>query len=140
MGAERAPQAADVPAGSVVALRNAEFNLLLAFLSAPQRVLAREHLLTGHASTTPRSTTGRLMCRWEGSVGRSKSIRSRRDSWSPNVAPATFPSPRGHRGSRLHLPRAPAAPRHTRRLKRTHPKTEKRRIRVSSLGGVPLAS
>ena len=33
------------PQGSVVALRNGEFNLLLAFLSAPQRVLGREQLL-----------------------------------------------------------------------------------------------
>ncbi|WP_326542755.1 response regulator [Pseudorhodoferax sp.] len=33
------------PAGQPVALRNSEFNLLLAFLSAPQRVLTREQLL-----------------------------------------------------------------------------------------------
>ena len=33
------------PAGNVVPLRNGEFNLLLAFLSAPQRVLGREQLL-----------------------------------------------------------------------------------------------
>jgi DNA-binding response OmpR family regulator len=33
------------PGGDVVALGNAEFNLLVAFLSAPQRVLAREQLL-----------------------------------------------------------------------------------------------
>lgn len=33
------------PTRAVVELRNAEFNLLLAFLSAPQRVLAREQLL-----------------------------------------------------------------------------------------------
>jgi two-component system, OmpR family, response regulator len=33
------------PKGEVVALRNGEFNLLLAFLSAPQRVLGREQLL-----------------------------------------------------------------------------------------------
>jgi two-component system OmpR family response regulator len=33
------------PQGSPVALRNGEFNLLLAFLSAPQRVLGREQLL-----------------------------------------------------------------------------------------------
>ena len=32
-------------AGRPVALRNSEFNLLLAFLSAPQRVLTREQLL-----------------------------------------------------------------------------------------------
>jgi DNA-binding response OmpR family regulator len=33
------------PAGVVVGLRNGEFNLLLAFLSAPERVLGREQLL-----------------------------------------------------------------------------------------------
>jgi DNA-binding response OmpR family regulator len=33
------------PDGQVVPLRNGEFNLLIAFLSAPQRVLAREQLL-----------------------------------------------------------------------------------------------
>jgi two-component system, OmpR family, response regulator len=33
------------PEGEAVALRNGEFNLLLAFLSAPQRVLGREQLL-----------------------------------------------------------------------------------------------
>jgi two-component system, OmpR family, response regulator len=33
------------PAGVAVPLRNGEVNLLIAFLSAPQRVLAREHLL-----------------------------------------------------------------------------------------------
>ncbi len=33
------------PAGAVVPLRNGEFNLLLAFASAPQRVLTREELL-----------------------------------------------------------------------------------------------
>ena len=33
------------PAGRPVELRNSEFNLLLAFLSAPQRVLTREQLL-----------------------------------------------------------------------------------------------
>ena len=33
------------PGGEVVPLRNGEVNLLIAFLSAPQRVLAREHLL-----------------------------------------------------------------------------------------------
>jgi DNA-binding response OmpR family regulator len=33
------------PAGRAVELRNSEFNLLLAFLSAPQRVLTREQLL-----------------------------------------------------------------------------------------------
>jgi two-component system, OmpR family, response regulator len=33
------------PNGEVIALRNGEFNLLLAFLSAPQRVLGREQLL-----------------------------------------------------------------------------------------------
>jgi two-component system OmpR family response regulator len=33
------------PEGAVVGLRNSEFNLLLAFLSAPQRVLGREQLL-----------------------------------------------------------------------------------------------
>ena len=33
------------PAGETLALRNAEFNLLLAFLAAPQRVLSRERLL-----------------------------------------------------------------------------------------------
>ena len=33
------------PGGEVVPLRNGEINLLIAFLSAPQRVLAREHLL-----------------------------------------------------------------------------------------------
>lgn len=33
------------PDGQPVALRNSEFNLLLAFLSAPQRVLAREQLI-----------------------------------------------------------------------------------------------
>jgi two-component system, OmpR family, response regulator len=33
------------PGGEVVALRNGEFNLLVAFLTAPQRVLAREQLL-----------------------------------------------------------------------------------------------
>jgi DNA-binding response OmpR family regulator len=33
------------PTGTVVGLRNGEFNLLLAFLSAPERVLGREQLL-----------------------------------------------------------------------------------------------
>ena len=33
------------PAGEAIALRNAEFNLLLAFLTTPQRVLSRERLL-----------------------------------------------------------------------------------------------
>lgn len=33
------------PAGETLPLRNAEFNLLLAFLAAPQRVLSRERLL-----------------------------------------------------------------------------------------------
>jgi DNA-binding response OmpR family regulator len=33
------------PSGAVVSLGNGEFNLLVAFLSAPQRVLAREQLL-----------------------------------------------------------------------------------------------
>lgn len=33
------------PDGGTIALRNAEFNLLLAFLTAPQRVLSRERLL-----------------------------------------------------------------------------------------------
>jgi len=33
------------PAGEALALRNAEFNLLLAFLASPQRVLSRERLL-----------------------------------------------------------------------------------------------
>jgi two-component system, OmpR family, response regulator len=33
------------PQGALVGLRNGEFNLLLAFLSAPQRVLGREQLL-----------------------------------------------------------------------------------------------
>ena len=33
------------PAGDTIALRNAEFNLLLAFLTTPQRVLSRERLL-----------------------------------------------------------------------------------------------
>ncbi len=33
------------PGGATVALRNGEFNMLVAFLAAPQRVLAREQLL-----------------------------------------------------------------------------------------------
>jgi two-component system, OmpR family, response regulator len=33
------------PDGTIITLRNGEFNLLIAFLSAPQRVLAREQLL-----------------------------------------------------------------------------------------------
>jgi DNA-binding response OmpR family regulator len=33
------------PQGAIVALRNGEFNLLVAFLSAPERVLGREQLL-----------------------------------------------------------------------------------------------
>jgi two-component system OmpR family response regulator len=34
------------PQGEVIALRNAEFNLLAAFLASPQRVLSREQLLS----------------------------------------------------------------------------------------------
>ena len=34
------------PQGDSIALRNAEFNLLAAFLASPQRVLSREQLLT----------------------------------------------------------------------------------------------
>ncbi len=33
------------PAGETITLRNAEFNLLAAFLASPQRVLSREQLL-----------------------------------------------------------------------------------------------
>ncbi len=33
------------PAGQVIAMTNSEFNLLVAFLAAPQRVLSREQLL-----------------------------------------------------------------------------------------------
>jgi two-component system, OmpR family, response regulator len=33
------------PQGAVIAITNSEFNLLVAFLAAPQRVLSREHLL-----------------------------------------------------------------------------------------------
>ena len=33
------------PQGEIIAITNSEFNLLVAFLAAPQRVLSREHLL-----------------------------------------------------------------------------------------------
>jgi DNA-binding response OmpR family regulator len=73
------------PGGEVMSLRNAEFNLLAAFLAAPQRVLTREQLLSmshlhdGEVYDRAIDTqVGRLRKKLEGPEGSQELIRTER--------------------------------------------------------------
>src|SRR2546426_2489232 len=80
--------------GDIVVLTNTEFNLLAAFLAAPQRVLSRDQLLGLSRLHNDECTTARSTRRSDACARKSNPRAKRRSSSAPSAARATSSPPR----------------------------------------------